>query len=217
MHVVVIGSGRMGVNIAKALANDEHDVVVVDKEEKNLENLGTVFNGQRIKGIEIDKDVLIGAGINKADVFLAMTPDDNVNIMSAQIAKDIFDVKRVIARVCEPEKEYIYKQLGIEYISSIKLSVEVIKNKICSYDSMDLVTLDDEMCIVEIPVLCNNFLKVEDIENKYECRVSALYKNGQFGLAKAKDLVNKGDKLICTILRKNKNSLVMDLVKERLL
>jgi trk system potassium uptake protein TrkA len=130
MYVVIIGCGRLGSSLAIEFSSEGHDVVIIDNVEKNLERLGSGFNGRRIKGVEIDNYTLTEAGIDDADVFLAVTSDDNINIMASQIAKNIHGIKTVIARSVEPSREFIYSKLGIESISAIKLATSAIKNKI---------------------------------------------------------------------------------------
>lgn len=130
MYIVIIGCGRLGSNLAMELSSEGHDVVIIDNVEENLERLGSGFNGIRIKGVEFDNSILLEAGISNADVFLAMTPDDNINIMASQIARNIHGVRKVIARVSDPSREFIYNTLGIETINTVKLGAELIKNKI---------------------------------------------------------------------------------------
>lgn len=130
MYIVIVGSGRVGSAVAEKLGNSGHDVVIIDNNTENLANIVSSFNGQKIKGIEFDNDTLIEAGIEKADVFLALTPDDNKNIVACRIAKDIFSVKKVIARVSNLNIEDMYKALGIEIVNPINLAVSAIENKI---------------------------------------------------------------------------------------
>jgi trk system potassium uptake protein TrkA len=130
MYIVIIGCGRLGSSLATEFSSRGHDVVIIDNVEENLERLGSGFNGRRIKGVEIDNYTLTEAGIDDADVFLAVTPDDNINIMASQIAKNIHGVKTVIARNVEPSREFIYTKLGIECISAVKLAADALKNKI---------------------------------------------------------------------------------------
>src|SRR5665647_767509 len=147
MYIVIIGCGRLGSGLAMELSNDGHDVVIVDKYAENLERLRSGFNGIKIKGVEIDNDILLEAGIDKADVFLAMTPADNINIMASQIAKDIFKVPRVIARIFDPSREFIYRKLGLQTISPTELGINIIKNKITLKNSETKLILCNEMSL----------------------------------------------------------------------
>ncbi len=123
MYVIVIGCGRMGGMLAMELSNEGHDVVIIDQEREKLDALGSGFNGIRSLGVEFDTDVLLEAGIEQADVFYAMTSNDNINLVAAQIASQVFHVKQVLARVNEPSKQFLYDQLGIRSVCPTSLAV----------------------------------------------------------------------------------------------
>lgn len=212
MYIVIIGCGRLGSNLARELSN-EHDIVVIDKNEENLNRLGIGFNGKIVQGIEFDNDVLIEAGIDKADVVLAVTPDDNTNIMALQTAKELFGVKNVIARVSNLNKTPIYKSLGIKTVCPTGLAVDVIKTKIFNKGEMDIAALDENIFVIQL-FIKKNKLKVDYIEKKYECSVSAIVRHGKVQIAIDDDIVYKGDSIICVITKKNKARIIEDLTKE---
>jgi trk system potassium uptake protein len=117
MHVVILGCGRVGATLALMLQSEGHSVAIVDRDREAFRRLGRTFQGQTILGIGIDEDVLRKAGIERADAFAATTSGDNSNIMSAQIAKMKYKVRRVIARIYDPLRAEAYKELGIDTIS----------------------------------------------------------------------------------------------------
>lgn len=127
MYIIIVGCGRIGSMLATDLSNEGHDVVIIDQDRLKLDLLGSGFNGLRSVGVEFDNDVLIEAGISQADVFYAMTPNDNINLVAAQIASKVFGVKRVIARVNDPGKQFLYDQLGLESICPTSLTVIMSK------------------------------------------------------------------------------------------
>ena len=217
MYIVIIGCGRLGSGLAMELSNDGHDVVIVDKYAENLERLRSGFNGIRIKGVEIDNDILMEAGIDKADIFLAMTPADNINIMASQIAKDIFKVPRVIARIFDPSREFIYRKLGLQTISPTEVSINIIKNKIIDKNSDTLLILNNDVSIEEITINKLKFNNVLEIEDKFNCRICAVSKNGEFMIPNKNELLEKGDKIICSINKENKEKLVKAIMKEKLI
>jgi trk system potassium uptake protein TrkA len=130
MYIIIIGCGRLGSLLAEELSESGADVTIIDRDKTRLNALGSGFNGQIIKGIEFDTDILIKAGIKNADLLLAVTPDDNVNITVSMVAKRLFNVPRVIARVCSQDKIYVYEKLGIDLINPIQLGVEALIGKI---------------------------------------------------------------------------------------
>ncbi|MEN6370491.1 MAG: TrkA family potassium uptake protein [Armatimonadota bacterium] len=112
MKIVILGCGRMGSIMARRLSAEGHSISVIDQDAdafRRLEN----FNGKMVLGNGLDPDVLIRAGIEDADAFVAVTNGDNRNITSVQIAKEIFSVPKVLARIYDPMRAAAYDELGI--------------------------------------------------------------------------------------------------------
>ncbi len=131
MYVVIIGGGRVGRDLARLLLPEGHDVVLMEQDEQLAEDLSKEFDALIIRGDGTDLEYLKDAGLNKADVLVAVTGDDNVNVISSQLAKKIFQVPTVIARVNEPKNEGVFTNLGIENtISTTRASAMQIKNSI---------------------------------------------------------------------------------------
>jgi len=130
MYIIIIGCGRLGSTLASELSDAGYDVAVIDRESKKLDALGSGFNGLRVKGIEYDNNVLREAGINRASFVISVTPDDNLNITASLIAKNIFKIPRVIAKINEPSKKDVYKVLEIETINPTELISYIIRSKI---------------------------------------------------------------------------------------
>lgn len=118
MRFVILGCGRVGSQLAMALSVEGHEIAIIDKDENAFRRLNPSFQGQTIRGIGFDRDVLVRAGIEKADGFASVTNGDNSNIISALIAKRVFQVPRVITRIYDPARASIYKKFGIPTISS---------------------------------------------------------------------------------------------------
>lgn len=123
-YIVIIGCGRLGSNLANRLSGTGYQLVLVDKNEYSFDMLTSDFSGFKVVGDAIELDVLRQTRLEKATSLFATTTYDNVNLMVAQIAKTIFHVPKVIARVYDPARESIYKELGVETISPTKLSSE---------------------------------------------------------------------------------------------
>lgn len=130
MYIVIVGCGKLGSLLAQDLSEDGHDISVIDHDGKKLDELGSGFNGKKIKGIEFDNDILIEAGIKQADYLISVTSYDDINITVSLIAKQIFHVPHIVARNCEPSKQYIYDKLGIATISPTRLSVDILKSRV---------------------------------------------------------------------------------------
>ncbi|MGB4661576.1 MAG: TrkA family potassium uptake protein [Mobilitalea sp.] len=214
MYIILIGCGRLGRSLAKGLSDDGNDVSVIDRDNDKLNSLGSGFNGQRIRGIEFDSEKLIEAGIEKADALIAVTADDNVNITVSLIADKIFHVPKIIARINDPEKNYIYNKLGISVINPIQYEMEILKSQL-PIRSLDVIsTLDNNYDIIKLLINKKKSIYVRNIEEKYECVVSSVIKNGTVRLPKNNEQINNGDSIICTIQKKDKAKLINYLCKE---
>ncbi|HTX92434.1 MAG TPA: TrkA family potassium uptake protein [Anaerolineales bacterium] len=126
MKVIVMGCGRIGSQVSRLLATQSHDVTVIDHDANADGRLGPNFKGRIIKGLGFDRNVLLEAGIEQADAFVSASQSDNANIVSARIARNIFHVPRVVARLYDPRRAEIYQRLGLTTISSTNWGAERI-------------------------------------------------------------------------------------------
>jgi trk system potassium uptake protein TrkA len=125
MFVIIAGCGRLGAGLAKVLSSQGNDVVVVsDCIDQKM--LGNDFDGVTVRGSPVDADVLKKAGIENAEIFVAATADDNLNVMAIQVAKEIFQVPTVLARVSDSERETFYKSLGLNTVCPTTTSINQI-------------------------------------------------------------------------------------------
>jgi trk system potassium uptake protein len=113
MRIVIMGCGRLGAYLARHLDSEGHDVTVIDRSSDSFARLGSEFHGTMVLGTGIDEDVMRRAGIEKADAFVAVSNGDNTNAMAAEIAKLVFKVPRVVARLYDPVREDTYHTLGL--------------------------------------------------------------------------------------------------------
>ena len=146
MNILVIGCGRVGANIVRLLEEMGHEVSTLDPNPEAFQRLQSMdnyqFSGLAITGIPIDIDALRQAGIETCDAVAVATNDDSVNIMVAQIARDLFQVPRVIARCTDPTLKNLYSnEFGLRTVCATNLTVQ----------SMLLSLLDDQdSCTVTI-------------------------------------------------------------------
>ena len=130
MKVVIMGCGRVGAQLAGLLDADGHDITILDVDAYSFRRLAPTFGGTALVGNGIDEAALRRAGIEEADVFVALTQGDNRNVMAAQIAKHIFNVPRVICRIYDPLRQELYDTLGIEAFSPTTIFAQLVKEKI---------------------------------------------------------------------------------------
>src|SRR5512137_2639625 len=117
MKTIIMGYGRIGSQVGKLLTEQQHDVTIIDHDADADGRLGPNFRGRIIRGLGFDQNVLIQAGIQEAEAFVAASHSDNANIVSARIARNIFHVPRVVARLFDPIRAEIYQRLGLITIS----------------------------------------------------------------------------------------------------
>ncbi len=152
MYVIIVGSGRVGAELAKLLSNEGHNVVVIDKSQASFERLGGTFNGLTLVGNGFDLNLLKQAGIEKADAFCAVTDGDNTNLVSAQVAKRIFKVPKVIARVYDPQRAHIYAALGLDIISGTILFAAMLRDKIIESRFSSYLIEAKDLGVIEIEI-----------------------------------------------------------------
>lgn len=117
MRIIVMGCGRLGSELARYLQSDHHNVAVIDRDEDAFHRLGPRFQGKTIRGVGFDRDVLMAAGIENSDAFVAVTRGDNTNIVGALTAKRRFKVPKVIALIHDPHRALIYRRLGVPTVA----------------------------------------------------------------------------------------------------
>ena len=127
LTVVILGCGRVGSTLARQLAREGHRVTVIDLTGDAFRRLGARFKGQRIVGTGLDQDTLRKAALDRSDVFIAVTQGDNSNIMAAQIAREVFSVPRVIARIYDPIRAQAYREMGIVTLCTTTLAAGLIR------------------------------------------------------------------------------------------
>ncbi len=128
MRYLIVGCGRVGSALAKLLDADGHEVIVVDENPAAFKRLGQKFRGHEIVGTGIDYDVLKRAGGATADGFIAVTNGDNRNIMAALIAKRMFKIKRIVARIYDPPRGQMYRELGVETVCPTTVGAKLIRD-----------------------------------------------------------------------------------------
>lgn len=118
MHIIIVGCGRVGAELALSVSRRGHEVAVIDSHKQAFDQLGADFHGRTLEGSGIDQQVLRRAGIDMAKAFAAVTSSDNANIVAARIAKEIYRVPIVVARAYNPHRQPLYERLGLQTVAS---------------------------------------------------------------------------------------------------
>lgn len=198
MYVIIIGSGSLGTGIAKELSLTGHDVAVVDKDSSAFKGLGSEFNGLTVTGTGIDVDVLKKAGAEQGDVFIAVTSNDSVNIMAAQVAKHIFKIRKVIARIFNPEKHYVYSELGIDTICPNTISIGHVKSIIQAEEINVMAQLGaGDVEILKIKVTSKLFgTDIRNLEIPYKFKVFSIIRNTETIIPQDGFVLESGDVIV---------------------
>lgn len=153
MKVIIGGCGRVGAHLARRFALERHEVVVIDKEPAAFDRLGASFAGETIRGLVFDKKILEKAGADKADAFIAVTSGDNSNVVAATVARDIYRIPSVVARIFDPRRAEIYRRLGIQTVSSVAWATNEITALVLFPQLVrDLTLGDGEVQLVKVAV-----------------------------------------------------------------
>jgi trk system potassium uptake protein TrkA len=123
-----MGCGRVGASLADALGRIGHEVAIIDRDPTAFNRLSLEFNGEKVLGMGFDRDVLLRAGIDRADAFAAVSSGDNSNIISARVARENFGVQRVVARIYDAKRAAVYERLGIPTVATVPWTTDRLLN-----------------------------------------------------------------------------------------
>lgn len=197
MRIIIIGCGRVGAGLAQSLSLQGHEVIVVDNDPTAFERLGPSFKGQTVVGVGFDREVLLRAGVERADGLAAVTVSDEANVVAARLASQVFRVPRVVARLYDPRKAEIYRRLGLQTISPITWGVNRIAD-LLSYSQLEVVLSlgGGEVDIVEAevpPLLVGRTVNAMTIFG--EVHVVAISRGGKTFLPTLGTVFQEGDRI----------------------
>jgi trk system potassium uptake protein TrkA len=202
MKVIIMGCGRVGSQVSLLLAKQGHDVIVIDHDANALTKLGTDFKGRVVRGVGFDKKVLIDAGVETAESFVAASSSDNANIVAARIARNIFHVPRVVARLYDPVRAEIYQRLGLTTISSTAWGAERIV-EVVTHTDLDVLNVFSDggatMIRVESPTRLNGH-RVVQMNIPGEVSVTAITRNDHTFIPVSGTDFQEGDVLYLAVI-----------------
>ncbi|HEY6234816.1 MAG TPA: TrkA family potassium uptake protein [Candidatus Elarobacter sp.] len=197
MRYLIVGCGRVGSTLAKLLVADKHDVVVVDDNPAAFKRLGNRFGGEVEVGTGIDYDVLKRARAERTDGFVAVTDGDNRNVMAALIAQRMFRIPKIVARIYDPPRGQLYRELGIETFCPTTIGAQLIRDRLqdvayASVPSFDFGKLSSLVATVSPEVAGK---RVGDVEVDGKIRIAAIRRLGAVSVAAPGDVLTEGDEL----------------------
>jgi len=153
VHVVVIGCGRVGTELAGALELAGHTVAIVDKNPRAFRRLPPSFQGTTVVGFGFDRDHLAQAGIDRAGAFASVTNGDNSNILCARIARETYGIEKVVARIYDPRRALIYQRLGIPTVATVAWTTDQVLRRLLPAETRhDWVDATGTIGLVERPI-----------------------------------------------------------------
>ncbi|MDT0321147.1 MULTISPECIES: TrkA family potassium uptake protein [unclassified Streptomyces] len=124
MHIVIMGCGRVGAALAQTLEERGHSVAVIDQDPTAFRRLGSRFAGRRVTGLGFDRGTLTEAGVQEAGAFAAVSSGDNSNIIAARVAREVFGVENVTARIYDPRRAEVYERFGIPTVATVRWTAD---------------------------------------------------------------------------------------------
>jgi trk system potassium uptake protein len=199
MYIIIVGCGRVGSQLAALLAQEKHDIVVIDKDVNAFRNLGTAFNGVKLHGYGYDEEVLKKAHIERCDAFAAVTDLDNANIMASEVASKLYHVPRVIARVYHPESISTFQELGLDYVFGTNVVAQTLMDKIVQGHGRHL-SIRGDVEVIEFvagPRIENK--RLVDIQIPNEFRICLVTRQGKSFIPWRETTLRDGDDLVAVV------------------
>jgi len=202
MYIIVVGGGKVGYFLSLALLSEGHEILIIEREADKCKIIAEELGSVVMHGDGCEVRTLEDAGANRADLLVAVTHRDEVNLVACQVAKHRFGVKRTIARISNPKNEALFKMLGIDVtVSSTNLILEHIEEKLPTHSMSHLLTLEDgNLEIVEVNVQTDSVVvgkRISDIvlpTNSLICLIIKTAKGAQ--VPTASSIIEAGDHII---------------------
>jgi len=202
MKIIIMGCGRVGLQVSHLLVRIGHDVTVIDHDANALARLGADFKGRIVRGLGFDKNVLLEAGVETAEGFVAASSSDNANIVAARIARNIFRVPRVVARLYDPVRAEVYQRLGLTTISSTAWGAERIV-EVVTHTDLDVLNIFQDngatMVRVEAPAMLGGH-RVSNLNIPSEVLVTAITRNDHTFIPVSGTEFQEGDLLFIAVI-----------------
>ena len=205
MYIVIVGAGKVGRGLYNDLKKDGHEVLVIEKDTSKYESLEEEMGTALLQGSGCEVAVLEDAGLDRADIFVAVAGEDEDNLMACQLAKDKFAVSRVVARLNSPKNEHIFNELGIKCI--VNVVDLILKNiraqaSICPLNSLISVGTEQELVLAKVSKWSKVVGKpIKALSLPATAVVSLVIREG-VGRVPSDDIVMEvGDELVCLVLR----------------
>jgi trk system potassium uptake protein TrkA len=197
MRYLIVGCGRVGSALAKLLDADGHEIIVVDENPTAFKRLGAKFKGHVVVGTGIDYDVLKRAGAERADGFIAVTDGDNRNVMAALIAQRMFKIKRIVARIYDPPRGALYRELGIDTVCPTTVGAKIIRDVLMEapWDTLQSFDFGKVTSLSATVTAADAGKRVGDLERPGLIRIAAIRTGKSVRVAANDTILAEGDEI----------------------
>lgn len=195
MYVVIMGCGRVGSSLIAGLERLGHEVAVIDKDRQAFRRLGPEFRGRQVVGQGFHREVLVEAGLERAQAFAAVSSGDNSNIIAARVARESFGVERVVARIYDEKRAAVYERLGIPTVATVPWSTDRLMRMILP-DGIASAWREPSGTVAILPLPVHEDWvgrSVKQLETATGCRVAFIVRFGTGVLPKSDTVVQAED------------------------
>lgn len=212
MYIIVVGGGKVGYYLTKTLLNEGHEVLLIERDVNKVETYSDRFGSVVLAGDGAEASVLAAAGAARADVVIAVTGEDEDNLVVCQVAKAKFHVARTIARVNNPKNEQLFRLLGIDVtVSQTNYILNLIEQAIPERNFIHLLSLRHaDLAIIEATISMDSPVvnkAIEDIELPVDCVIAAIARGADLIVPRGSTEILPGDDIIAVTHREEEDDL----------
>jgi trk system potassium uptake protein TrkA len=213
MYIIVVGGGRVGYYLLKALLKEGHEVLIIEKDARICKTITDELGSVCFRGDGCEAATLAEVGTGRADMLVAVTGDDEDNLVACQVAKHKHNVPRTIARVRNPRNNVLFKKLGVDVtVNATDLIIEAIEHEVPTHPVTPLLTLDEKgMVIVDVripPESTTIGKAVKDLSLPKDSKLALIIPNeGNAHVPVAHTVLKAGDQIIAVTPSENTEEL----------
>ena len=217
MYIVIVGAGRIGFNLAQKLVQDRHAVTVIEKDKSRCEGISQNIDAIVVNGDGCEPNILEDAQIGRADVIAAVTADDEDNLIICQLAKEVFGVKRTVARVNNPKNERVFTELGVDVpVNATAIIAKIIEEESSFEDFISLMTFKrGKLALVRVDLTSESPVVdryVRDVKLPENSVIVSIVRGDHIIVPSGETVLKKGDDLIALTTIENEQQLLDMLV-----
>jgi trk system potassium uptake protein TrkA len=213
MYIIIVGGGRLGYNLLKALLNEGHEVLVLEKNAQICRTIVEEMGGVCYRGDGCEASTLAEVGTGRADMLVAVTGDDEDNLVACQVAKHKHNVPRTIARIRNPQNADLFKKLGVDVtVSTTDLILEAIEREVPTHPLTEVMSIDEKgLVIVDVKITGESTTlgkSVKDLSLPKESKLALIIpERGNAQVPTANTVLNTGDQIIAVTSPESKEAL----------